>query len=83
MWTIQSAKDFCKLFVIRHFTCLYPCKNQKNFQNALTTLKNGIDFVIVDEMEVDFYTEIAKAFKGLGNSKQEKKFKQKAKNLKN
>ena len=34
-------------------------------------------------MEVDFYTEIAKAFKGLGNNEEEKKYKQKAKNLKN
>jgi ABC-type phosphate/phosphonate transport system substrate-binding protein len=55
----------------------------KKYKNALTTLQNGFDFVIDDKMEVDFYTEIAKAFKGLGNSKEEKKYTQKAKNLKN
>jgi tetratricopeptide (TPR) repeat protein len=55
----------------------------KKYKNALTTLQNGFDFVIEDKMEVDFYTEIAKAFKGLGNSKEEKKYKQKIKNLKN
>jgi tetratricopeptide (TPR) repeat protein len=57
--------------------------DQKKYKNALATLQNGIDFVIDDEMEADFYTEIAKAFKALGNNKEEKKYTQKAKNLKN
>jgi predicted Zn-dependent protease len=83
---LKFCEEGIALFPAQPFVYLVKGKilnDQKNFQNALTTLKNGIDFVIVDEMEVDFYTEIAKAFKGLGNSKQEKKFKQKAKNLKN
>lgn len=56
--------------------------NQKEYKNAVTVLKNGIDFVIDDKMEADFYLEISKAYKGLGNEKEEKKYEQKAKNLK-
>jgi predicted Zn-dependent protease len=55
---------------------------QKNYKNALTTLQNGIDFVIEDKMEANFYNEIAKAYKGLGNTKEENKYKQKANKLK-
>ena len=55
---------------------------QKNYKKALTTLQSGIDFVIEDKMEADFYIQIAQAFKGLGNTKEENKYKLKAKKLK-
>lgn len=55
---------------------------QKNYKNALTILENGIDFVIEDNMEADFYQEMAIAHKGLGNLKEEKKYKEKSKKLK-
>lgn len=55
----------------------------KNYNKALIILQSGIDFVIDNEMEADFYFELAKAFKGLGNTKEEIKYLQKAKNLKN
>ncbi len=55
---------------------------QKNHKKALTTLQNGIDFVIEDKMEIDFYKEMAKAYKGLGNAKEEHKYQQKANKLK-
>ena len=55
----------------------------KNYKKALTILQSGIDFVIDDKMEAAFYLEIAKAYKGLGNDKEEMKYLQKAKNLKN
>lgn len=55
---------------------------QKEFQKALNSLKNGLDFVIEIAMEIDFYTEIAKAYKSLGNPIEEKKYLQKATNLK-
>jgi predicted Zn-dependent protease len=55
---------------------------QKEFQKALISLKNGLDFVIDESMEITFYTEIAKAYKGLGNTIEEKKYLQKATNLK-
>lgn len=55
---------------------------QKNYKKALTTLNNGIDFVIEDDMEADFYKEMAKSYKGLGNVKDEKKYLEKSKKLK-
>tara|TARA_B110000091_G_scaffold209473_1_gene250714 strand:- start:1645 stop:2529 length:885 start_codon:yes stop_codon:yes gene_type:complete len=48
--------------------------NQKAYKKALSILKSGIDFVIEDEMEQDFFKEIAKSYKGLGNLKEEKKY---------
>lgn len=55
---------------------------QKKHKNALSILKDGIDFVIEDKMEVDFYKEIARAYKGLGDLKEEQKYQQKANKLK-
>ena len=55
---------------------------QKEYKNALLILQNCIDFVIEDNMEIDFYKEIAKAYKGLGNIDQENKYIKKAKQLK-
>ena len=56
--------------------------HQKNYKKALSTFQNGIDFVIEDKMEVDFYNEFAKTYKGLGNVKEENKYQQKADKLK-
>ena len=56
--------------------------NKKDYKKALATLKNGIDFVIEDNMEIDFYMEIVKAYKGLGNTKDKEKYQQKVKKLK-
>ena len=55
---------------------------QKKYKEALTTLENGIDFVIEDKMEVGFYREMAKSYKGLGNLKEEKKVLEKLNKLK-
>lgn len=56
--------------------------NQKNYKKALTILESGIDFVIEDSMEADFYVEMANAYKGLGNLEEEKKYREKYKKLK-
>jgi predicted Zn-dependent protease len=56
---------------------------QKKFKNALISLQNGIDFVIEDTMEADFYKEMAVSYKGLGNFKEEKNFIEKSKKIKN
>jgi predicted Zn-dependent protease len=56
--------------------------DQKNHKKALQALQNGIDFVIEDKMEADFYQEMARAYQGLGNIKEEYKYKQKVKKLK-
>jgi len=83
---LKFSKEGIALFPAQPYVYLLKGKtlnDLKKYKNALITLQNGFDFVIDDKMEVDFYTEIAKAFKGLGNSKEEKKYTQKAKNLKN
>ena len=83
---LKFSEEGIALFPAQPYVYLLKGKtlnDLKKYKNALTTLQNGFDFVIDDKMEVDFYTEIAKAFKGLGNSKEEKKYTQKAKNLKN
>jgi tetratricopeptide (TPR) repeat protein len=54
----------------------------KEYKKALTSLRNGIDFVIDDKMEAKFYTEMAIAYKGLGNLKEEIIYRQKSKKLK-
>ena len=55
--------------------------SKKEYAKALDTLKNGIDFVLEDTMEIDFFKEIAKAYKGLGNGKEENYYNQKIKKL--
>ena len=56
---------------------------QKKYKKALVILENGIDFVIEDKMEANFYQEMARSFQGLGNKKEEKKYRQKANKLNN
>lgn len=80
------SKEGISLFPEQPFVYLQHGKalNQQNeFQKALNSLKNGLDFVIDVKMEIEFYSEIAKAYKGLGNAIEEKKYRQKATLLKN
>ena len=56
---------------------------QKMYKKALLSLENGLNFVVDDIMEVNFYKEMADSYKGLGNSKEEKKFIEKSKKIKN
>lgn len=55
---------------------------QKKYKKALLILQNGIDFVIEDAMEADFYLEMAASYKGLGDFLEEKKFIQKSNKIK-
>ena len=83
--TLKYSKEGITLFPEQPFVYLMKAKAliyQKNYKKALTTLENGIDFVVEDKMEADFYKEMASAHKGLGNTNQEKKYKQKANKLK-
>ena len=83
---VTYSEEGIALFPAQPFVYLVNGKalnDQKSYKNALMSLQSGIDFVMDDEMEADFYREIAKAYKGLGNAKEEEKYKQKAKNLKN
>lgn len=82
---LKYSEEGIALFPAQPYVYLVKAKalnNQKNHKEALTTLQNGIDFVIEDKMEADFYKEMAIAYKGLGNIKEETKYQQKAKKLK-
>lgn len=81
---LKFSEEGISLFPAQPYVYLMKGKalnEQKNHKNALLILKNGIDFVIEDKMEADFYKEIAKAYEGLGNKKEENNYKQKAKKL--
>ncbi|MEE9406800.1 MAG: hypothetical protein V3V28_01870 [Polaribacter sp.] len=90
--SVQNSNDLLKyseegitLFPAQPFVYLMKGRAlnyQKNYKRTLTTLNNGIDFVIEDAMEAKFYQEMAIAHKGLGNLKEEKKYKEKSKKLK-
>ena len=82
---LKYSEEGIGLFPAQPFVYLMKGKAlnyQKNYKKALTTLENGIDFVIEDNMEADFYKEMAISYKGLGNSKEEKKYNEKSRKLK-
>ena len=82
---LKYSEEGISLFPAQPYVYLMKAKalnDQKNYKSALTTLENGIDFVIEDKIEADFYNEMAKAYKGLGNAKEAQKYEQKAKKLK-
>jgi predicted Zn-dependent protease len=82
---LKYSEEGVSLFPAQPYVYLMKAKAlnyQKRYKNALTILENGIDFVIEDKMEADFYNEIAKAHKGLGNTKEENNYKKKANKLK-
>lgn len=83
---LQFSEEGIALFPAQPFVYLMHGKvlnDTKNHKKALSILKDGIDFVIDNEMEAAFYLEMAKAYKNLGDTKEEIKYLQKAKNLKN
>jgi len=82
---LKYSNEGIALFPAQPFIYLQNGKalNQlKSFHKALLFLKNGLDFVIDKKMEAVFYAEIEKAYNGLGNKVEEKKYLQKATNLK-
>lgn len=54
----------------------------KNYQVALETLKNGLDFVFEDAMERNFYVQMAVCYNELGQLNNEKKYMAKAQKIK-
>ncbi|MCI2228634.1 hypothetical protein MC378_05600 [Polaribacter sp. MSW13] len=83
---LKYSEEGITLFPAQSYVYLMKGKAlnyQKSYKKALSTLQNGIDFVIEDRMEANFYLEMAKAYKGLGNLNEEKKYIQKANKLKN
>jgi len=82
---LKYAEVGISLFPAQPFVYLMKGKAlnyQKEYKNALISLQNGIDFVIEDEMEADFFKEMAISYKGLGDFKEEKKFLEKSKKIK-
>lgn len=68
----RQSKEGLELFPAQPFVYLMYgiSQNQlKNYENALSTLQNGIDYVIDDsELEADFYDQIALSLKGMGKN---------------
>lgn len=57
---------------------------QKKFQEGITVLESGIDFVIDNQnLEAEFYETMATLYDGLGNSGKSQEYRNKAKKLKN
>ncbi|MCM4155045.1 tetratricopeptide repeat protein [Gramella sp. AN32] len=57
--------------------------NQDNYAAAAESLEEGLDYLIEDEkMEMDFYTELMKAYLGLNNAEKVNDFKTRAAALK-
>ena len=56
--------------------------NLQKYTEALAILKNGIDFVIEEKMEANFYTQMAIASEGSGNTNEAKKYKNLASKIK-
>ncbi|WP_405611313.1 tetratricopeptide repeat protein [Polaribacter sp. Asnod1-A03] len=82
---LKYSSEGISLFPAQPFVYLMQGKAlnyKKEYNIALTTLQSGIDFVIEDKMEVDFYKEMAKSYKGLGNFKEEEKLTDKIKKMK-
>lgn len=82
---LKYSKEGIALFPAQPFVYLMKASalnSQKMYKDALTTLKNGIDFVIEEQMQRDFYLEMANSYKGLGDVDEENNYKEKAKQLK-
>ena len=82
---LKYSEDGITLFPAQPFVYLMKAKalnHQEKYNKALSTLQNGIDFVIEDQMEVDFYKEFVITYKGLGNLEKENKYQQKLNKLK-
>tara|TARA_B100000768_G_scaffold176184_1_gene188583 strand:- start:158 stop:1132 length:975 start_codon:yes stop_codon:yes gene_type:complete len=79
---IKYSDEGILLFPAQPFVYLMQGKalnDQREYERALLCLKNGVDFVIADDMEIAFYKEIAISYRGLGNFKEENKYIDKSK----
>jgi predicted Zn-dependent protease len=82
---LKYSKEGIALFPAQPYVYLMQGRaliDQKKFTKALTILQSGIDFVFEDTMEANFYSEMANAYKGLGNQKDEMIYRKKSKRLK-
>jgi len=83
---LKYSKQGIALFPAQPFVYLVNGKAlnlNKEYKKALEVLQNGIDFVIEDTMEANFYKEMALSYKGLGNKIGEKRYIDKFRKLEN
>jgi tetratricopeptide (TPR) repeat protein len=74
---LKYSEQGIQLFPAQPYVYLVQGKvlnNQKSYKKALAVLKSGVDFVIDDEQENDFFREMIKSYKGMGNILEEKKY---------
>lgn len=82
---LKYSKKGIELFPAQPYVYLSSAKAlilKRKYKNALEILQSGIDFVVDENMEIDFYKEMVRSYKGLGNTKQIDKYTNKIKNLK-
>lgn len=82
---LEYSKKGMDLFPAQPFVYLINAvalNEQKNYNEAISTLENGIDFVIDEKVETQFYKAYIKAYQGLGNVAKEEEYKKKMKKLK-
>ncbi|MDB2385114.1 hypothetical protein N9V96_01445 [Polaribacter sp.] len=82
---LEYSKKGMALFPAQPYVYLINANTlieQEKFDEAATVLENGIDFVIEDKMESNFYKSFIEAYKGLRNSVKEEEYKIKLKKLK-
>ena len=82
---LKYSNQGISLFPAQPFVYLINGKtlnNQKLYKKALLVLESGIDFVIEDKMEADFYDEMAISSEGIGNKNAAKKYRDRARKLK-
>lgn len=78
---LEYSEQGMALFPAQPFVYLMNGKalnKQKKHKKAIESLKNGIDFVIDNPtIEAKFFTELIKAYKGIGDTKNAKKYQKK------
>lgn len=81
----EKSDNFKDLFPLQPELYYYSGLSQnqmKNYQKAKNALEEGLDYLIDNRsLEINFYIQLSEASQGLGNEKDEQKYKQKAENL--
>jgi tetratricopeptide (TPR) repeat protein len=81
-----EAEKLIELYPLEPKYYLYAGQSNNavnNYKKALEWLEAGLDYVIDNpKLEADFYNELSKAHRGLGNTKKAEHFKEKASKLK-
>lgn len=82
---LEYSKKGMDLFPAQPFVYLANATSlnkQKKYTEAISILENGIDFVIEEKVEIQFYKVFIEAYQGLRNEPKEEEYKKKLKKLK-